>query len=79
MTQKDLAGILEISIDSYSRKERGVSEFRKNEMMKIADLFKSKGISESLQEIFLISNLRKITFYTANKKALSRRPNQQGF
>lgn len=52
LTQKDLASILDISVDSYSRKERGVSEFRKNEMMKITELFKINGISESLQEIF---------------------------
>lgn len=52
LTQKDLAKILDISVDSYSRKERGVSEFRKNEMMKITDLFKTNGISESLQDIF---------------------------
>ncbi|PNY20533.1 Helix-turn-helix domain protein [Streptococcus parauberis] len=52
LTQKDLAKILDISVDSYSRKERGVSDFRKNEMLKITDIFKNNGIDESLQEIF---------------------------
>ena len=52
LTQKDLARILDISVDSYSRKERGVSDFRKNEMIEIAAIFKNNGIDENLQDIF---------------------------
>ena len=52
LTQKDLARILDISVDSYSRKERGVSDFRKNEMIEITAIFKNNGIDESLQDIF---------------------------
>lgn len=52
LTQKDLARILDISVDSYSRKERGVSDFRKNEMIEITAIFKNNGIDENLQDIF---------------------------
>ncbi|HFI0812544.1 TPA: helix-turn-helix transcriptional regulator [Streptococcus suis] len=52
LTQKDLARILDISVDSYSRKERGVSDFRKNEMIEITAIFKNNGVDENLQDIF---------------------------
>lgn len=52
LTQKDLARILDISVDSYSRKERGVSDFRKNEMIEITAIFKNNGIDENIQDIF---------------------------
>lgn len=48
MTQADLAGVLDISLAQYSRKERGIYEFTSDEMFKLKDYF---GLP--LDEIFL--------------------------
>lgn len=47
-SQKEMAKYLDISEDSYGKKERGQHQFTQNEMFAIAELF-----NKSLDDIFL--------------------------
>lgn len=47
-TQKDLAGLLGISEDAYRNKERGISQFKLQEMFYISEHY-----NKSIEEIFL--------------------------
>ncbi len=51
-TQADIAKLLDINQATFSKKEKGVSEFKKTEMEKIASLFKQYYPSITLEEIF---------------------------
>lgn len=50
-SQKDMAKMLDISVDSYGSKERGQQQFTLDEMFKIKHFFK-----RSMDEIFLPRN-----------------------
>lgn len=47
-SQKDVAKILNISIEAYRNKELGKSQFKMNEMFLLSDLF-----GEDISDIFL--------------------------
>lgn len=48
LSQREVAEFLDISTDTYQRKEAGISEFKRNEMSKLAKYFKKE-----VTEIFL--------------------------
>lgn len=48
VTQKQMAGLLNIHVNTYREKEKGLSQFNQDEMFMIADFF-GKGV----QDIFL--------------------------
>lgn len=52
-TQKDFAEFLKLSLDGYSKKERGVSEFTESEIKKLLRLFKSYDKNLTAEDIFL--------------------------
>ncbi|MCY3031371.1 helix-turn-helix domain-containing protein [Aerococcus sp. Group 1] len=52
MTQSQMADCMNLSLDAYSRKERGLSEFKKSEMEKFADIIATKDPKISIEAIF---------------------------
>lgn len=52
LTQKEVADVLGISVDAYSKKERGVNEFKENEMIKFAKLINKKDKNATIEKIF---------------------------
>lgn len=52
LTQKELAKYIGISTDSYARKERGETEFKESEMLKIAKVINETGLNVEIQHIF---------------------------
>ncbi|MEX3470768.1 helix-turn-helix transcriptional regulator [Staphylococcus hominis] len=52
-TQKDIAKLLNISEQTYRKKEKGITEFNKNEMLIIKNLLCDKGLKNiSIEDIF---------------------------
>lgn len=51
-TQKDFAEILKLSLDGYSKKERGLSEFTESEIKELLKLFKSYDDKLTVEDIF---------------------------
>ena len=52
MTQGDMARILNISRQSYSNKERGVTPFTDNEKLKIRNIIRKVDKSVTIDDIF---------------------------
>lgn len=52
-TQKDMADKLNISTNSYGKKEKGLTLFKENEMIMILKLLLGKNIKTNLEELFL--------------------------
>lgn len=51
ITQEDMAKLLNIDVRTYQNKEKGVTQFKQNEMFIIAKFFNKK-----IDEIFLPTN-----------------------
>lgn len=51
-TQKEVADFLGISVDAYSKKERGLSEFKENEMVNFTNLINENGKEANVSDIF---------------------------
>lgn len=51
LSQREMAKMLNIQTESYSNKERGITQFKSTEMFMIADLF-----DMNLEDIFLPPN-----------------------
>lgn len=52
-TQKDVAKILGISEQTYRKKEKGLKEFNKTEMLVFKNLLHEKGLKDiSIEDIF---------------------------
>ncbi|WP_065580945.1 helix-turn-helix transcriptional regulator [Staphylococcus hominis] len=52
-TQKDIAKLLNISEQTYRKKEKGITEFNKKEMLMIKNLLSEKGLKNiSIEDIF---------------------------
>lgn len=54
ITQEDMAKLLDIDVRTYQNKEKGVTQFKQNEMFIIAKFFNKK-----IDEIFLPTNFVK--------------------
>lgn len=54
VTQEDMATLLNIDVRTYQNKEKGVTQFKQNEMFIIAKFFNKK-----IDEIFLPTNFAK--------------------
>jgi len=52
-TQKDMASRLNISTNSYGKKENGLTLFKEDEMITILKLLQNKNIKTNLEELFL--------------------------
>ena len=52
-TQKDFSEILNLSLDGYGKKERGISQFTESEIKKLLGLFKTYDNNLSVEDIFL--------------------------
>lgn len=52
LNQKEVADYLGVSVDAYSKKERGISEFRESEIAKFIELVNNKGLKATANEIF---------------------------
>ena len=52
MNQAEMAKKLELSTDGYSKKERGITEFRPREMRIFLDLVRQKDSTVTLEDIF---------------------------
>lgn len=50
--QKEVADFLGISVDAYSKKERGLSEFKENEMVNFTNLINENGKEANVSDIF---------------------------
>lgn len=61
-TQQQMAKELKISEQSYRNKEKGKTEFKKEEMLTFKNILISKGMTNiTLDDIFLIKVRRKTT------------------
>lgn len=61
-TQQQMAKELKISEQSYRNKEKGKTEFKKEEMLTFKNILISKGVTNiTLDDIFLIKIRRKTT------------------
>lgn len=61
-TQQQMAKELKISEQSYRNKEKGKTEFKKEEMLTFKNILISKGMTNiTLDDIFLIKIRRKTT------------------
>lgn len=52
-TQKNFADFLNLSLDGYSKKERGISQFTEREIKELLGLFKSYDNTLTVEDIFL--------------------------
>ncbi|MDK6291403.1 MULTISPECIES: helix-turn-helix domain-containing protein [Aerococcus] len=52
MNQSQMAKYLDLSLDAYSRKERGLSEFKKSEMEKFTKVVSTKDPTITVESIF---------------------------
>lgn len=52
-TQREMAKILNLSLDGYSKKERRVSQFTENEIKTLLQLFKTYNKNLTVEDIFL--------------------------
>lgn len=52
-TQKEFADFLSLSLDGYSKKERGISQFTESEIKELLRLFKSYDNTLTVEDIFL--------------------------
>lgn len=52
MNQSQMAKLLNLSVDAYSRKERGLSEFKQSEMEKFANIISKKEPTATIEGIF---------------------------
>ncbi|KAA9301939.1 MULTISPECIES: helix-turn-helix transcriptional regulator [Aerococcus] len=52
MNQSQMAKLLNLSVDAYSRKERGLSEFKQSEMAKIVNIISKKEPTATIEAIF---------------------------
>lgn len=52
-TQKNFADFLNLSLDGYSKKERGISQFNEREIKELLGLFKSYDNTLTVEDIFL--------------------------
>lgn len=53
LTQKELAGIFEISVQALRRKEKGYTAYKDSEKVILRDLIREKGLSKiTIDEIF---------------------------
>ena len=54
ITQEDMAELINVDVRTYQNKEKGVTQFKQNEMFVIAQFFNKK-----IDEIFLPTNFEK--------------------
>lgn len=59
-TQSDMANIFNISLQAYSRKERGINAFNDEEKMIIKDLLLEHFPGITIDEIFLLKKCLKL-------------------
>lgn len=69
LSQENVAKVLGISTNSYSNKERGVTQFKQNEMLAFVTLIKEYLPNIKIEDVFMNENLKLINDKDNNIKS----------